>query len=150
MVVECSAPGLLSSGAIIPTAPVSTEAAQLHLSIVIPYKQRLDNISAVFASLADQTLDGSQFEVVVGVMECSAEYVAACREFTDRITIVSVMTAEDGNVCRARNLAMRQASGQVTVVLEADVVLPSGLPQDLHDRYFSQHRNACVLAQMIG
>ncbi|HCT78073.1 MAG TPA: hypothetical protein DGG94_20225 [Micromonosporaceae bacterium] len=122
----------------------------LKASVVIPYKQRLHNIRTVFASLADQTMDPSQFEVVVGAMEYAEDYVAACHEFTDRITVVSVLSAEPWNVSRARNLALRQASGEVTVFLDADMVLPPHLLQNLYDRYFADGQNLCVLGQAIG
>ena len=95
-----------------------TAIAVSHFSIVIPYKQRLDNIRLCFESLAEQTLDSSQFEVLVGAMEYSPEYVALCREFTGRLTIVSVLSDAPWQITHARNLAMRQASGQVMVQLD--------------------------------
>jgi hypothetical protein len=119
-------------------------------SIVIPYKQRLHNIKIVFASLADQTMDASQFEIVVGAMEYSPEYAAACHEFTDRLNIVSVLTAEEWNVSRARNLAIRHAAGDVIVFLDADMALPTRMLQTIHERYFSARQDHCVLGQMVG
>jgi hypothetical protein len=76
-------------------------------SIVIPYKQRLDNLRLVLASLAEQTLDSSRFEVLIGAMEYSPEFVAVCREFTDRLALTAVLSAEEWNLCHARNLAIR-------------------------------------------
>ncbi|HCT76460.1 MAG TPA: hypothetical protein DGG94_19140 [Micromonosporaceae bacterium] len=124
--------------------------SELKFSIVIPYKQRLNNIAMVFESLLDQTLDAAEFEVVVGAMEYSEEYVATCRNYSDRLTITSVLSAEEWNVSQARNLALRQATGQVTVILDADMVLPQALLQTLHDRYFATQQNVCVLGQAIG
>jgi glycosyltransferase involved in cell wall biosynthesis len=124
--------------------------SDLKFSIVIPYKQRLDNIKLVFASLADQTLPSSQFEVVVGAMEYSPEFVAACREFTDRITITSVLSAEEWNLSRARNLGLPTVSGQVAVFLDADVMLPPDYLKNLYYHYYAHGQNVCVVGQMVG
>jgi glycosyltransferase involved in cell wall biosynthesis len=123
---------------------------RLKFSIVIPYKRRLETIAVVFAALADQTMDSSQFEVIVGAMEYSHEYVALCREFTDRLSLVSVMTAADWYSGRATNLAIRHASGQVLLVLDADMALPTRFLENLYNRYFAHNQNICVLGQMVG
>ncbi|KAF4407690.1 MULTISPECIES: glycosyltransferase family 2 protein [Streptomyces] len=122
----------------------------LKCSIVIPYKQRLDNIKVVFASLADQTMDSSQFEVVVGAMEYSNEYVSVCQEYADRVNIVTVMSAEPWNAQRARNLAIRHATGEVLIVLDADMVVPADFLENLYDRHFQHGQDLCVVGQMIG
>ncbi|MFF4588358.1 glycosyltransferase family 2 protein [Streptomyces sp. NPDC001388] len=120
------------------------------VSIVIPYKQRLDNLRLCFASLAEQTMDRVDFEVVVGAMEYAPEYVDLCREYADRLTVVSVLSAETWQITRARNMAMRQASGEVTVQLDADMALPPRFLQNLYDTYFAYGQKVCVIGQMIG
>lgn len=119
-------------------------------SIVIPYKQRLDNIKLAFAALAEQTLDRSEFEVVVGALEYSPEFASVCEEFSDRLDIVTVMSGAEWNICHARNLAMRHVSGQVLVVLDADMVVPSRFLENLYTRYFQHGQRICVVGQMIG
>ncbi|MFF7974907.1 glycosyltransferase [Streptomyces sp. NPDC007905] len=123
---------------------------EVRFSIVIPYKQRLDNIRLVLSALAEQTMDRSRFEVLIGAMEYSPEFVSLCGEFTDRLTIVSTLSADDWNICRARNLALRQARGQVTLMLDADMVLPSRFLENLYERYYAHGQNVCVIGQMIG
>ncbi|MGX6601641.1 glycosyltransferase family 2 protein [Micromonosporaceae bacterium Da 78-11] len=120
------------------------------ISIVIPYKQRLDNLRLVFASLAEQTMDRDQFEIVVGAMEYSPEYLALCQEYAERLSIVSVMVDRRWNTSHARNIALRQATGRTLVLLDADVALPPGCLQSLQDRYFAAGPPACVLGQLIG
>jgi glycosyltransferase involved in cell wall biosynthesis len=122
----------------------------LKFSIVIPYRRRLDNIRVVFESLARQTMEPSRFEVIVGAIEYSEEFVKLCTEFTDRLTIVTVMSMGEWNVCRARNLAMRQASGQVVVILDADMAIPPALLERLSGEYFAQGREICVLGRAAG
>ncbi|MEU9078773.1 glycosyltransferase [Kitasatospora sp. NPDC048538] len=120
------------------------------ISVVIPYKQRLDNIRAVFTSLAEQTLDRSEFEVVVGVMEYDPAYVALCREFTGRLDIVSVLTSKEWNTSHARNLGIRHATGKAVMVLDADVVIPPAALRTLYERHFQHGQQVCVLGQVFG
>ncbi|MER8072294.1 glycosyltransferase family 2 protein [Streptomyces sp. NPDC094034] len=120
------------------------------LSVAIPYKQRLDNLRLVFEGLAHQTMDRSQFEVVVGAMEYCEDYVALCREFTKEINIRSVLSAEPFEIPHARNLAMRGALGQVVVQMDADTLLPPNALQNLWDRHFAFGQNSCVVGQVVG
>lgn len=122
----------------------------MKLSLVIPYKQRLDNLRIMFEGLAQQTMDRSEFEVVVGAMEYSPEYVAACRQFSDRIDVVSVLSAREFHIPHARNAAMRQASGEVIVQLDADTLLPPTALGNLYDRHFAAGQNVCVVGQVVG
>ncbi|MGC9669674.1 glycosyltransferase [Planosporangium sp. 12N6] len=120
------------------------------ISIVIPYGQRLDNVRLVFASLAEQTLDRDAFEVVVGAIGYDPDYLRLCQEYADRLSIVSVMVERDWNTSHARNLALRQASGDVIVLLDADVMLPPRCLESLHRRYFADGSARCVVGQLIG
>lgn len=125
-------------------------AAEPDFSIVIPYQDRLDNVRVVLESIADQTLPASRFEVVMGVLEYEPEFVRMCTEFSDRIQIVSVLVAEAWNLPRARNLAIRQASGRVLVFLDADMALPPNFLVNLRERHFAHGQRACVVGKMVG
>ncbi|MEJ3746449.1 glycosyltransferase family 2 protein [Actinomycetes bacterium KLBMP 9797] len=122
----------------------------IKLSLSIPYRNRLDNLRLVFESLAEQTMARAEFEVVVGAMEYSADYVGLCREFLDRINVVSVLSPRDFHIPRARNLAMRQATGQVIVQMDADTLLPPDGLRNLYDRHFAFGQNVCVVGQVVG
>src|SRR5215469_12131792 len=54
------------------------------------------------------------------------------------------------NVCRARNLAMRQVTGQIIVILDADMAIPPRLLERLRSEYFTQGREICVLGRAAG
>lgn len=123
---------------------------RVKFSILIPYKQRLRNLEIVLAGLADQTMDRKEFEVIVGAMEYAPEYVESCRRMASQIDIISVLSADDWNVSRARNLALRQATGQVVITLDADVLLPPQSLARLYDCYFAQGQSQCVLGQVVG
>lgn len=122
----------------------------MKLSISIPYRQRLDNIILAFEGLANQTMDSSEFEVIVSAMEYCDDYVSACRGFTDRINIVSVVSAYEFQIPRARNMAMRQATGDIIVQMDADTLLPPHALQNLYDRHFSFGQEICVVGQVVG
>jgi glycosyltransferase involved in cell wall biosynthesis len=115
----------------------------------MPYKKRLENIRLSFEALAAQTMDKSEFEVVVGVMEYCERYVAVCKEFADKINIRSVMVNEEWNVAFARSVALKQATGEVLVILDVDMVLPGNFLTNLYDKHFSFHQKQCVIGQMI-
>lgn len=123
---------------------------RIKLSLSIPYKQRLDNIAIVFEALANQTMKSSEFEVIVGAMEYAEEYLALCKKFTNHINIISVLSADEFSIPRARNLAMKQASGGVVVQIDADTLLPSTALQNLYDRHFAFEQNICVVGQVVG
>jgi glycosyltransferase involved in cell wall biosynthesis len=123
---------------------------KIKLSISIPYKQRLANISIVFEALANQTMKSSEFEVIIGAMEYSEEYLALCQKFTNRINIISVLSADEFSIPRARNLAMKQASGSVVVQMDADTLLPPTALQNLYDKHFAFGQNICVVGQVVG
>ncbi|MEQ4304962.1 glycosyltransferase family 2 protein [Plantactinospora sp. B6F1] len=118
-------------------------------SVAIPYRQRLPNLRRALTSLAEQTMDSSRFEVVVGAIDYSPEYVSLCRDYADRLTIVTVMASGGWNSSRARNLALRQVSGRILLLMDADMVLPSGFLQNLADNYYSGEAEVCLVGQMI-
>jgi hypothetical protein len=122
----------------------------LRFSLVIPYKQRLDNLRAVLTSLTEQSMDASSFEVVVGAMEYDPAYVRLCAEFSGRLSIVSVLSADEWNTSQARNLGIRQARGRIVVVLDADVVTAPRMLDNLYERHFQHGQNVCVLGQVMG
>jgi glycosyltransferase involved in cell wall biosynthesis len=126
------------------------DAAPPKVSVLIPYWQRLQNIRLAIEGLAEQTMDSAEFEVIVGAMEYSEEYVSLCREFTDRINIVSVLSSREFHIPHARNLALRQATGEVVVQMDADTLLPPNALRNLYDRHFAFGQRVCVVGQVVG
>ncbi|WP_428963789.1 glycosyltransferase family 2 protein [Micromonospora fluostatini] len=123
---------------------------ELKCSVVIPYRQRLRNVNIALASLAEQTMDRSEFEVVVGALEHCSEYAAAARAHADRLNLVTVMRDGEWNPSRARNLALRHATGRVVVLLDADMAAPADFLEHLYQRYFAHGQRVCVVGQMAG
>jgi glycosyltransferase involved in cell wall biosynthesis len=90
------------------------------------------------------------FEVVVAAMEHAPEYVEVCRRFADRLDLISVLSARDFHIPRARNLAMRGAMGEVVVQMDADTLLPPDSLQNLWDHHFAFGQEVCVVGQVVG
>ncbi|MFI7544698.1 glycosyltransferase family 2 protein [Actinoplanes sp. NPDC049599] len=120
------------------------------LSLIIPYRQRLENLRSALQSLVHQTMDPAEFEVVIGAMEYDEAYVTACREVADRIRIVTVMTNDAFEIPIARNIAMRQAAGEVIVNIDADTLLPPDALTNLYERHYAFGQAACVVGQVLG
>jgi hypothetical protein len=55
------------------------------ISVCIPYKQRLENLKIVFEALVNQTMPSSEFEVIIGAMEYSKEFLELCLNFSNKI-----------------------------------------------------------------
>jgi glycosyltransferase involved in cell wall biosynthesis len=119
-------------------------------SIVITYFGPPESLRLALQSLAEQTLIRADFEVVIGVMECNDEYLAICREFADRLIIVSVSSARSQRVSYARNLAIRQAAGDVLVLMDGDLALSSRSLDVLYCRHFVHRQSVCMVGQMIN
>ncbi|MER7165432.1 glycosyltransferase [Micromonospora sp. NPDC000207] len=122
----------------------------LKCSVVIPYRQRLRNVGIALAALAEQTMDRAEFEVVVGALEHCPEYAELARSYADRLNLVTVMRDGEWNPSRARNLALRHATGEVVVLLDADMAAPADFLDRLHRHHFAHGQRVCVVGQMAG
>ncbi|MBN1172006.1 MAG: glycosyltransferase [Micromonosporaceae bacterium] len=118
-------------------------------SIVIPYRDRLDNLRLALESLTAQTVEPRTFEIVIGAMEDTTRYLDLCREFADRLTLVSVSSTRRWQVGQARNLAIRQATGDILILMDVDMVLPSRCLEHLEACHFGFGQRVCVIGQMI-
>ena len=120
------------------------------LSVCIPYKAREHNLGLALGALSAQTLDRDEFEVCIGAMEYSDDFLAQCRRYLDRLDIVSVMSGREFHIPRARNLAMRAATGEVVVQMDADTLLPPHALAELYDHHFAFGQQVCVVGQVVG
>jgi glycosyltransferase involved in cell wall biosynthesis len=122
----------------------------VRLSVCIPYKARLDNLKIALEALARQTMSAADFEVVIGAMEYSTELVAACAAFCDRLNLVTVCSSREFHIPQARNLAMRSATGEVIVQIDADTMLAPDALQRLYELCFAFGQRVCAVGQVVG
>ncbi|MDI6105397.1 glycosyltransferase [Actinoplanes sp. NEAU-A12] len=127
----------------------ATSTDELRISVVIPYRDRADNLRLALTALAAQSLPVDRFEVIVGVLDDGPEHLEILQEFTGRLDVVAVTSGRPWQVGYARNLALRQAGGEVVVLMDVDMVLPSRCLEDLYDRHFGYGQRICVVGQMI-
>jgi GT2 family glycosyltransferase len=118
--------------------------------VCIPYKARLDNLKIALDALAQQTINAADFEVIIGAMEYSAELTTAVAAFCDRINVITVCSSREFHIPRARNLAMRNATGDVIVQIDADTMLHPAALQRLYDRCFAFGQRVCAVGQVVG
>jgi glycosyltransferase involved in cell wall biosynthesis len=110
----------------------------------------LDNLGIALEALAQQTMNAGDFEVAIGAMEYSTELTALCSAFSDRLNVVTVCSAREFHIPRARNLAMRSATGDVVVQIDADTMLHPEALQRLYDRCFAFGQRVCAVGQVVG
>jgi GT2 family glycosyltransferase len=120
------------------------------LTISIPYKQRLANLAIVLEALTKQTMKRDDFEVIIGAMEYSEEYLTLCKKYTNQLNLISVLSPDEFFIPWARNLAMRQATGQVIVQMDADTLLPPTALENLYNHHFAFGQKICVVGQVVG
>jgi glycosyltransferase involved in cell wall biosynthesis len=96
------------------------------LSVCIPYKARLDNLGIALEALARQTISAAEFEVIIGAMEYSTELIALCAGFRDRLNLITACSSREFRIPRARNLAMRNATGEVDALADDDALVDDG------------------------
>ncbi|MER7172974.1 glycosyltransferase family 2 protein [Streptomyces mesophilus] len=120
------------------------------LSLIIPYERRPDNLTLALEGLLHQTMDRDDFEVVIGTTKYDEEYLSLTRAAARRLRLVTVMTHEDFEIPRARNMAMRQATGSVIVNMDADTLLPAEMLEHLYERHYASGQSACVVGQVLG
>lgn len=129
---------------------VRGKVSQRKLSISIPYKQRIENLEVVFEALAHQTMSKDDFEIIIGAMDYCEDFISLCKRYIDKLHIIAVMSPDEFAIPWARNLAMRQASGEVIVQMDADTLLPPNALQNLYDSHFAFGQNVCIVGQVIG
>jgi len=121
-----------------------------YFSAVIPYYDRLPYIERVLHALSDQDAYLDDLEIVIACLEYSESLLRLLADLPPLIRTRVIMTRELWNVSTARNLAMRHAEGQVLLLLDADMVLPSSFLRRLRDEYDPIERHAVVVGQMLN
>jgi glycosyltransferase involved in cell wall biosynthesis len=132
------------------TSGLGLTVTGVKLSVCIPYKARLDNLKIALEALARQTMSTADFEVIIGAMEYSTELIAACAPFCDRLNLVTVCSSREFHIPRARNLAMRNATGEVVVQIDADTMLAPDALQRLYRLCFAFGQRVCAVGQVVG
>jgi glycosyltransferase involved in cell wall biosynthesis len=124
-------------------------AAGPMLSVLIPYRQRLPYLQRALLALVEQDLDPGRFEIVIGCLEQSDDLTRFLASLPRRFAIRCVMSEERWQVGRARNIALRQCEGEVIVLIDADMLLPTPMLSRVAARFATPGPARTLNGQML-
>ena len=105
-------------------------------SIIVPVYNRPDEVGELLESLSNQTL--KDFEVVI-VEDGS---VKTCKDVCDKyanILALHYYAKENSGPGQSRNYGAERANGEWVIILDSDVVLPTGYLQAVDDSLAAHH-----------
>ncbi len=99
----------------------------MRYSFIIPVYNRPDELRELLASITHQQLD--DYEVIVIEDGSSLTSEAVIHDFTPTIHSLHYHQVPNGGPSRARNIGVGYAMGDYIIILDSDVVLPTGYLQ---------------------
>jgi GT2 family glycosyltransferase len=117
------------------------------VSVVIPVYSRTDNLCITFAHLAKQTYARDLYDIVIGAFRLPARDVDKLSKATVGMkTKIVEVAGESWNVSRARNTAIAEGTGDIILLLDADIAV---LPTFLHQHVGCHSSDACAVAGAV-
>ena len=101
--------------------------APMRYSFIIPVYNRPDELRELLESIALQQLN--DYEVIVIEDGSSLTSEAVIHDFTPIIHSLHYYQVPNGGPSRARNIGVGYATGDYIIILDSDVVLPTGYLQ---------------------
>jgi len=116
-------------------------------SIIVPVYNRPDEVGELLESLSNQTL--KDFEVVI-VEDGS---VKTCKDVCDKyanILALHYYAKENSGPGQSRNYGAERANGEWVIILDSDVVLPTGYLQAVDDSLAALHASSTPVTAFGG
>jgi glycosyltransferase involved in cell wall biosynthesis len=116
-------------------------------SIIVPVYNRPDEVGELLESLSNQTL--KDFEVVI-VEDGS---VKTCKDVCDKyanILALHYYAKENSGPGQSRNYGAERANGEWVIILDSDVVLPTGYLQAVDDSLAALHASSTLVTAFGG
>ena len=116
-------------------------------SIIVPVYNRPDEVGELLESLSNQTL--KDFEVVI-VEDGS---VKTCKDVCDKyanILALHYYAKENSGPGQSRNYGAERANGEWAIILDSDVVLPTGYLQAVDDSLAAHHASPTPVTAFGG
>lgn len=111
---------------------------EIRLSVIVPTFNRAKMLPALFDSLARQTLDKKNFEVIIVNNNCTDDTEIVCGEYAHKFTHFRIIHEHLQSLSAARHAGWRAACADILVFCDDDIVaLPSWL--DTIDAAFSKN-----------
>ena len=108
-------------------------------SIIVPVYNRPDEVDELLQSLCQQTLQN--FEVIIVEDGSKIPCKEICDKYIGKIDL-HYFTKENGGPGQARNYGAKHAKGEYLIVLDSDVVLPTGYMQAVEDEMLREPADA--------
>lgn len=93
------------------------------VSVIVPVYNVEDYVGDCLESLVNQTIDKTQFEVILVDDGSTDGSLAICREYARIFPFIKLFSRENEGPSRARNFAISQASGKYLMYLDSDDTL---------------------------
>lgn len=116
-------------------------------SIIVPVYNRPDEVGELLESLSNQTL--KDFEIVI-VEDGS---VKTCKDVCDKyanILALHYYAKENSGPGQSRNYGAERANGEWVIILDSDVVLPTGYLQAVDDSLAAHHASPTPVTAFGG
>jgi glycosyltransferase involved in cell wall biosynthesis len=116
-------------------------------SIIVPVYNRPDEVGELLESLSNQTL--KDFEVVI-VEDGS---IKTCKDVCDKyanILALHYYAKENSGPGQSRNYGAERANGEWVIILDSDVVLPTGYLQAVDDSLAALHASSTLVTAFGG
>jgi len=125
--------------------------AKFKMSVIIPTYNRRELLAHTLHSLANQTLDKSEYEVIIGDDGSSDDTFEMVKTYEERINIRYAYQIDDGyRPGAARNMGIRLAEGTYCLFIDSGIIVKSDcLEQHVlcHDQW---EREVAVLGYIYG
>ncbi|MBP3757321.1 MAG: glycosyltransferase [Prevotella sp.] len=108
-------------------------------SIIVPVYNRPDEVDELLQSLCEQTL--ADFEVIIVEDGSQKDCKSVVERYTDRLDVKYFMKPNSGPG-QSRNYGAERAKGDYLLVLDSDVVLPTGYLKAVDDELHRQPADA--------
>jgi glycosyltransferase involved in cell wall biosynthesis len=119
----------------------------MKISVVIPTYNRSDLLTKTLQSLKNQTLDKSDYEVVVVDDGGHDDSKAVCEEFQNVMNVSYLWQADQGfRAGKARNLGITYAEGKYIVLIDSGILLSSKSLEN----HLAKHESSELPKVLIG
>ncbi len=120
------------------------------ISVCIPYFKRAQNLALALQALARQTTPLDTIEVVIGAMGADASCMPPSFAAPEMLRVTCAISREPFQISHARNLAMRAATGDLIVQMDADTFLAPDALERLSAASLAPAGGACCVGRVLG
>jgi glycosyltransferase involved in cell wall biosynthesis len=110
----------------------------MKISIIVPYRDRPDHLRQVLDALTDQTMDTSEYEIIV--IDDGSERPIDHNAFP----MIKLIRTHHRGAAAARNSGIAVAKGEKLIFIDSDIVVDQSFVKDHYD-FHANHQHKVVL-----